>query len=202
MQDVHAVRRLVEGSPFTTLGEPAPLGPDSPIWAMQATGPGREMLYLTQTPPNSGFDLPLAEHPVDKQFIAVMSAPSLEEARDWYAASFAAGPELPPEPYVLVACSADAGQPVDGLHRICALALAGQTLVEIDDHFPGLEGERPPAGDLRPGIALVTWEVPSLDAVEHLLQAAPVARPEAPYGGRRVAVAAGAAGELLELVER
>lgn len=202
VQDVHEVRRRVEGSPFTTLGEPAPLGEGSPIWAMQATGPGREMLYLTQTPPDSGFDLPLAQHPVDHLFISVMSAPDLEGARDWYAAQFAAGPELPPEPYVLVACATDAGQPPEDKHRICALGLAGQSLIEIDDHFPGLAGERPPAGDLRPGIALISWELDSLDAVAGLLRSTPVARPEAPYDGRRTAVAVGPAGELLELVER
>jgi catechol 2,3-dioxygenase-like lactoylglutathione lyase family enzyme len=203
VSDVHAVRARLEGSPFTVLGEPAPLGADSPIWALQAVGPGREMLYLTQTVPDSGFDLPLAERLIDRMFIAVMTgAPTLEPARDWYAREFGAGPELPPAPYVLVACSADAGLPPGREYRIAALGLAGQSLVEIDDHFPEHAGERPPAGDLRGGIAMITWEVDSLDAVRHLLRDEPVRRDEPPYAGRRTAVAVGAAGELLELVER
>ena len=51
-------------------------------------------------------------------------------------------------------------------------------------------------------LAMITWEVDSLDAVRGLLAAEPVRRAEAPYGGRRVAVAIGPAGELHELVER
>lgn len=201
--DVHAARARCEGSPFTTLGEPASLGADSPIWAMQAVGPGREMLYLTRTVPDTGFDLPLALHEVDHMFIAVMTAsPSLEIARDWYAANFQTGVELPPEPYRLTACSVDAGLPVGREYRITALGLTGQCLVEIDDHFPEHAGECPPADDLRPGISMISWEVDSLDAAAHLLRDAPVRRHEPPYHGRRAAIAVGAAGELHELVER
>lgn len=200
--DLDEVRRAVEGSPFTVVGEPSPIGGDSPIWAMQCTGPGRELLYLTKTVPDSGFDLPLAEHLVDHMFIAVMSAPSLEAASAWFKDGFGGGPELPPEPYVLRAVNRDAGMPVEDKHRITALGLAGQSLVEIDDHFPEHLEARPPADDLRPGIALISWEVDSLAAVAHLLRDAPVRRAEPPYLGRRSAIAVGAAGELHELVER
>lgn len=201
VEDVHATRARLDGSPFTVLGEPHPLSEGSPIWAMQAIGPGREMLYLTNTVPDSGFDIPLAQAPVDKMFIAVMSAPTLEGAAAWYKAYFATGLELPPEPYTLTACCADAGTDPAERHRITALGLGGQTLIEIDDHFPGHEHRTAPAGDLRPGIAHITWQVSSLDPLAGILLAPPVTRAEAPYGGRRVAVAAGAAGELLELVE-
>ena len=202
VQNVHEARRLLEGSPFTVLGEPASLGEGSPLWALQATGPGREMLYLTQTVLDSGFDLPLAQHPVDRMFIAVMTAPSLEAAAAWFKGAFATGLEVPPDPYILVACSSDAGLPTDRSYRITALGLAGQALVEIDDHFPEFLDARPPTDDLRPGIALITWEVESLDTLGHLLRDAPVRRSEQPYNGRRSAIAVGAAGELHELVER
>ena len=202
VSDLPAVRARLEGSPFTVLGEPASIGGGSPIWALQATGPGREMLYLTLTVPDTGFDLPLAERLVDRIFIAVMSAPSLEQSRDWFAGHFGAGPALPPEAYVLTAVSRDAGLPPERTYRITALGLAGQSLVEVDDHFPEYAYERPPADDLRSGIAMITWEVDSLEAVRELLAAEPVRRAELPYGGRRVAVAVGPAGELHELVER
>lgn len=202
--DVHEARARLEGSPFTVVGEAKPIGPESPIWATQATGLGREMLYLTQTVERSGFELPLAEHPVDQQFIAVMSAPSLEAASDWYAATFAAEQSLPPAPYTLVAICTDLGIPVERQFRITALGLAGKSLVEIDDHPEEWNDERPPAGDLKAGVALVTWEVDSLDAptVRPLLPGEPEVRDEPPYHGRRTAVVEGAAGELLELVER
>ena len=202
VSDLQAVRARLEGSPFTILGEPASIGGGSPIWALQATGPGRELLYLTLTVPDTGFDLPLAERLVDRIFIAVMSSPNLEESRDWFIHHFRAGPALPPAAYVLTAVSRDAGLPPERTYRITAVGLAGQSLVEVDDHFPEFVDARPPADDLRSGIAMITWEVDSLDAVRGLLAAAPVVRADAPYGGRRVAVAEGPAGELHELVER
>ena len=202
VSDLHAVRARLEGSPFTVVGEPASIGGGSPIWALQATGPGREMLYLTLTVPDTGFDLPLAERLVDRLFIAVMSAPRLEEAADWFVRHFAAGPVLPPEAYKLTAVSRDAGLPPERAYAITALGLSGQSLVEIDAHFPDYLEAQPPADDLRSGIASITWEVDSLDAIRGLLLAEPVRRAELPYGGRRVAVAVGPAGELHELVER
>jgi len=202
VNDLHAVRARLEGSPFSVLGEPASIGGGSPIWALQATGPGREMLYLTLTVPGTIFDLPLAERLVDRMFIAVLSAANLEESRDWFVRHFGAGPALPAEPYVLTAVSRDAGLPPERTYRMTALGLAGQALVEVDEHFPAYLDERPPADDLRSGIALITWEVDSLDAVRHLVRDEPVRRDEPPYRGRRVAVAEGPAGELHELVER
>jgi catechol 2,3-dioxygenase-like lactoylglutathione lyase family enzyme len=202
VNDLHAVRARLEGSPFSVLGEPASIGGGSPIWALQATGPGREMLYLTLTVPGTIFDLPLAERLVDRMFIAVLSAANLEESRDWFIRHFGAGPALPAEPYVLTAVSRDAGLPPERTYRMTALGLAGQALVEVDEHFPAYLDERPPADDLRSGIALITWEVDSLDAVRHLVRDEPVRRDEPPYRGRRVAVAEGPAGELHELVER
>ena len=202
VSDLQAVRARLEGSPFTVLGEPASLGGGSPIWALQATGPGREMLYLTLTVPDTGFDLPLAEHLVDRMFVAVMSAPRVEEAADWFVRHFAAESVLPPETYVLTAVSRDAGLPPERAYAITALALEGRSLVEIDAHFPEHLDAQPPTDDLRSGIASITWEVDSLDAVCGLLLAEPVRRAELPYCGRRVAVAVGPAGELHELVER
>lgn len=202
VSDLNAVRARLVGSPFTVLGEPASIGGGSPIWALQATGPGREMLYLTLTVPDTGFDLPLAEQLIDRMFIAVLSAPAVEPARDWFLQHFGGGPALPPAPYVLTAVSRDAGLPPERTYAMTAFGLHGQSLIEVDEHFPEFVDERPPADDLRAGIAMVTWEVDSLDAVRGLLQAEPARRSERPYGGRRVAIAVGLAGELHELVER
>jgi catechol 2,3-dioxygenase-like lactoylglutathione lyase family enzyme len=202
VSDVYAVHERLAGSPFRHLAGPAAIG-DTPLHAMQCTGPGRELLYLTQTVLDTGFDLPLAEHLVDRQFIAVLSARDLEESLAWYEAAFGGPCIMQPEPYVLDAVCIEAGMPTDARYRIAAVALAGQALVEVDDHFPEHLSAQPPADDLRPGIAMVTWQVASLDepAVRAVLRGAPERHAGQVYGGRRSAIAVGAAGELLELVE-
>lgn len=203
VSDVEAVHERLKGSPFRYLAGPASIGGGSPIHAMQCTGLGREMLYLTQTVPDTGFDLPLAEHLVDRQFIAVMSARDLEATLAWYERVFAGPCILPPDAYELRAVCVEAGMPPEVQYRIAAVALAGQSLVEVDDHFPEHLGEEPPADDLRPGIAMVTWQVASLDApeVSAVLRGAPARHAGQLYGGGRSAVAVGPSGELLELVE-
>ena len=50
-------------------------------------------------------------------------------------------------------------------------------------------------------MAMVSFTVPDLDAVRGEFLAPPQVVDAAPYGGRRVAVLRGAAGELVELVE-
>jgi hypothetical protein len=54
---------------------------------------------------------------------------------------------------------------------------------------------------LPPGLALVTFECSDFDRFADRLIAPPTQAAFAPYEGRRVGVMAGAAGELIELVE-
>src|SRR5690606_6641632 len=60
-------------SPFKVVGPPRPLGPNSPIRAMQAIGPGNEVLYLTRVPPD--FRGGPAKTPIDRPFIMVVGGP-------------------------------------------------------------------------------------------------------------------------------
>lgn len=201
--DLHALRERLDRSPFRVVGEPAPIATGSPIMAMQVLGPGRVMLYLTETVANSGLDLPLAEHFVDRQFIAVLSAPDLDAALDWYVDSFGASEVMPPDDrHSLPAICADLGLPTGRQFRIGAVGLAGQSFVEVDDHPFEFATASGPFDDLKPGVALVTWEIDDLDAVRPLLLHEAVVRHGFPYMGRRTATAVGAAGECLEMIER
>ena len=58
------------------------------------------------------------------------------------------------------------------------------------------------AGHLPPGMAMVSCEVEQLSDVPVPFRSPPATIAGAPYGGRRVAVVRGAAGEWLELIER
>ena len=200
--DVVELRRALEGSPFPIVGEPTPLDTNPSIVAMQATGPGREMLYLTQTSDDTVFDLPEASRPVDQMFIAVLSARDIERSQDFYASTFGAVCLLGSTPIPLEAVNRELGFPVDRPHPISALQLARRSLLEIDEHPEELRGEQPPRDDLPRGLSIVTFEHDDLGSVEELLLAEPRAREEAPYLGRRTGLVSGPDGERIELVER
>lgn len=202
VSDVHALRDQLEGSPVEIMGEPKGLATNPSIVAMQVLGPGREMLYLTQTVQDTQFELPSAQRLVDHIFIAVLSATNLDRAQRFYMQHFGAFGRLASTAIPLEAVNRALEMPVDRQHEICALQLAGKSVVEIDEH-PRELGERGPVDELATGLALVTFEHADLSDVRiaPLLLGEPERRDEAPYLGRRVATVRGAGGELLELVE-
>jgi catechol 2,3-dioxygenase-like lactoylglutathione lyase family enzyme len=169
---------------------------------MQAVGPGRELLYLTQTSDDTAFELPAATRLVDGMFIAVLSARDLERSQEFYASAFAAAGGLRSVDVPLEAVNRELGLPLERRHPISAFQLAGRSLVEIDGHPEELAGERAPDDDLPPGLAIVSFEHAELDSVSAVLAGVPLARPEQPYGGRRAALVLGPDGERIELVER
>lgn len=203
VRDTHAVRQRLAGSPFAIVGEPKGLETNPSIVAMQVVGPGREMLYLTQTVQDSQFELPIAERFVDRMFIAVLSAPDLPSARAFYATLFDARGGLSLTEVALEAVNSELGSPVDRRHAICALQLDGRSLIEIDAHPAELADLRPPAGDLAGGLAAVSFQHPDLDdaGIAPLLLTEPETHAEAPYLGRRTAALRGPASELIELIE-
>jgi hypothetical protein len=203
VSDVRQLREQLRASPLRVVGEPKPLATNPSIVAMQAIGPGGEMLYLTQTSQDTQFELPTAERLVDRMFIAVLSAADLQAAQGFYAQRFGAIGHLGSTPVALEAVNRELGLPVTLPHSICALQLAGACLVEIDEHPRGLHASPPIAGDLPDGLALVSFAHDDLESepIASLLSGAVQPRPEAPYRGRRAAILRGAAGELIELVE-
>jgi catechol 2,3-dioxygenase-like lactoylglutathione lyase family enzyme len=201
--DVLELRRQLEGSPFSIVGEPKPIDTNPSIVAMQATGPGREMLYLTQTSQDDTmFELPEATRQVDQMFIAVLSARDIKASQEFYASSFGAILNLDATPVPLEAVNRELGYPVDRPHPISALQLAGRSVIEIDEHPEELRREQPPRDDLPHGLAIVTFEHDDLDSIGHQLPAQPHLRAEAPYLGRPTALLRGADGERLELIAR
>lgn len=200
--DVREVRAGIDDSPFTVVGEPAPIPGNETIEAMQVLGPGGEMLYLTEIGPQSVYELPVARHLVDHVFIGVLSAPSLPDARAFYESHWgAAGP--PGTIAAPVQCiNRVLDLPLEREHEFCALQLAGRTLVEIDGHPPELPGVAPLTRALPAGTAMMTFSVDSLARPGIEAVGRPVAPDAAPYDGRPTATIRGPAGERIELVER
>lgn len=201
VSDVDEVRRRLDGSPFRIVGEPKGLEFNPSIRAMQVVGPGREMLYLTQTSDETVFALPRAQRLVDHMFIAVLSTPDIGRSFEFYREQFGAQGHLREVATVLEAVNRELGLPLDQKHPISALQLAHRSLVEIDLHPPEMADERPPTDDLPGGLACVTFAHRDLERVRSLWLHEPVVRDEEPYLGRSATAVLGPAGERLELVE-
>ena len=201
VQDTDGIAARLEGTPFRIIGPPADLSFTDKIRAMQALGPAQESVYLTSFKEKMAeFDTPEARHPVDRVFIVILGGPSVAAVNAFYHRHFGVA-IAPVMPAVITVLSNAQGLPAETRHDLAALALQGQSFIEADTMpaatLPrgGLPGELPPA------IAMVSFGVDKLpDSLDYLAPPAPLA--EAPYHGRRAAVATGAAGELIELIER
>lgn len=193
-------RRLsTAGSPFKIEGQPRPLGPNSPIRAMQVLGPAQEILYFTHVPNQPG-EPPHARTRVDRPFVLVLGSTNLSATRDFYHRLGAITSDRTMQARITVLNEAF-GFEVNTTHPITMARVSPQYSIEMDG-YPASATERSTRpGELPASIAMVSFEVHSLDAMKSSLLASPKRVSQFPYAGRRVAVVRGPAGELLELVE-
>lgn len=202
VQDVDDLAKKLEASPFQIIGPPRNLSSNENIRAMQVIGPANEVLYLTRiTPGQSGFNLGSAKSYVDRVFIVVLGGKDLQALLDFYAQKLKLPVTKPFEVRVSVLSKAHGLDP-ERLHKLALARLPERFLIEVDE-YPETAINRPKRdGDLPPGLAMVSFEVESIDALGLDLIQPPVKLDGAPYHGRRAAVTIGVAGELIELVER
>jgi catechol 2,3-dioxygenase-like lactoylglutathione lyase family enzyme len=201
VQDTDAAAARLVDSPFRVIGPPANLSFTDKIRAMQVLGPSSESLYLTSFKEKMAeFDVPDARHFIDRVFIVILGGRTAEELNDFYTRHFGAA-KAQVMPAVISVVSSAHGLPADTRHDLAAIALSGQSYIEADTMPASTLPRTAAAGELPPAIAMVSFGVDALpDSLEYL--APPQALPHAPYRGRRAAVAVGAAGELIELIER
>ena len=201
VQDTDGIAARLAGSPFRIIGPPADLSFTDKIRAMQALGPAQESVYLTSFKEKMAeFDTPDARHYVDRVFIVILGGPSVREVNGFYQRHFGV-PIAPVMPAVISVLSNAQGLPPETKHDLAALALKGQSFIEADTMPAGTLPRGGLPGELPPAIAMVSFGVDRLpEGLDYL--ASPAALPEAPYHGRRAAIAVGAAGEWIELIER
>jgi len=193
--DPDAVNARLTDSPFEIVGPPYDLwdAPNAPR-AMQAIGPGNELLYLTS---NADFTL---RSEIDRVFIMVVGGPSMTAFRDFY------GDRLgmfvtEPAPFQIGVIARAQGLPPETTYPLSVVRIGDEFMIELDE-YPDVAGPREvPAGNLPPGIAMVGVLAPDLDAVKLDWRATPTILPGLPYNGRRVGVSTGPAGEWIEIVE-
>jgi hypothetical protein len=202
VEDPDALIRRLDGTPFRVIGAPANLtaGENAPR-AAQVVGPAGEVLYLTRIiPGGTGFDLGSARTPVDRVFIAVVGGPSIDALRAWYGGTL--GLPLSDNFHWPIKVLARAhGLPPDTVFPLAVAILPKDFLVEVDEYPAGAKPRPRLPGALPGGMAMVSFTTESLDRPGLRWRAAPRVIGEFPYGGRRVAVTEGPAGEWLELLE-
>jgi catechol 2,3-dioxygenase-like lactoylglutathione lyase family enzyme len=200
VQDTDAVAKRLEGSAFRIVGPPRPISTNPEIRAMQAIGPAGELIYLTRIPPaGSLFIKTPAAAFIDRTFIVVLGGPDMRAMQAFYRGLGLKVTE--PVPAGIQVLNDALAQPASTTTPLALVRVSSAFVIELDE-YPTSTTPRPTrAGDLPPGIAMVSFVVESLASVRLPWVVPPGPRPEAPYLGRRAALVRGAAGELLELVE-
>lgn len=198
--DVWSLHTAVDG-PFTVIGPPKLVEGFDNFIPMQVIGKAGEVLYLNQVLRSmSDLDLPPAHAPVDQAFIAILAAENRQQAVDFYTRTigFAEG-----QTWTITYSVINQAFGLDDSHKTAMTMTKVARIPGIEiDQYPSAAVPRPKAqGCLPPGIAVVSFLVDSLAAINAPWISPPAPRSEAPYWGRRAATLRGPSQELVELIE-
>jgi hypothetical protein len=204
VEDPYELAEFLRNSPFVIIGGPEPIIPGLSIHAVQVLGPSGEVLYLTADtlqPEPAG--LPLAKTRVDRIFIVVIAGTDETLIERFYVERVGIAGARPVRDYMIPVIARAQGLPEDHLYPLGFMALAEHGhAIEIDRYPEFAAGTRPSNdGDLPPGLAMVSFIVESLDAVDIEFTGEPIKDGSVVYEGGRSAVFVGPTGELVELIE-
>lgn len=200
--DVDKLPARLEGGPFQILGLPRNLYPSGAIRAMQVRTPNNDFVYLTQVNDVAETDyLPKAKTFVDHLFIVILGSDDFERSRAFYSQQFDITLTDAKE-MRLTGVNVAFGLEIETRHKLCLIRLHGKSAIELDAFPKEAKHRTVTPGEIPPGIALLGFEVDSLDAVTLPLRG-PIVRRDGPlYANRRSAVFTGPSGEWVEMVER
>lgn len=204
VDDPVALRKRIDASSFEVIGEPKPLGSYPNIVAFQVIGPDMEVLYLTaELGDREKSTLPMPKGDVGRIFIMVLAGHDINALLDWYSESFALNRGEAREANIGVVqraqgLAADIGVGI-GLIRL----VEHGNMIEFDGYSAAHSGPRPfHAGQLPPGVAMTSFTVDDLDALDLAYISPPQQHESKAYNGRRSATVRGPVGELVELIEK
>jgi predicted enzyme related to lactoylglutathione lyase len=159
VDDVHKYVAQAVAAGFVVMNEAVPLSGSAkplPLIAAQLAGINGEVVYITQIlseVPN--FELPDVSKESGSIFICVLGASDLESSREVLESNFEVRRASDREVGIKV-INRVYGKPLDTLHRLSSLQLAGRNAIEIDQ-LPVEGAQREAAlGYLPPGISVVT----------------------------------------------
>lgn len=183
--------------PPATLG-----GKFASIHAMQVKGPAGVLIALAdETGDMAASNLPYAASPVDRLFLVAVGGPDMSAIRDFYLKTFnmSAGPDFGgPSPRKARAL----GLPESTVFPL-SLVRAADRGNTIELHGLPAPAKRRPraAGQLPPGVAMISFGVNSLDGLGLTYLTPPTVQAGVGYSGQRAATFIGPVGELIELIE-
>jgi hypothetical protein len=203
VQDVDALAGRLRGSPFTILGGPGDLypRPRAPR-AMQVSGPSGELIYFTRIlPGGSRYGMHGARSAVDRVFIVTVGGPSSDRMHEFYGGKLGLR-IMDRMPFINTILARGCAVPPATIFPTSIARIPGRSfLLEMDEYPATVQPRFRRAGHLPPGMSLVTFLVKSLDDLALPVRCPPRSIAGGLYGGRRVAVVEGEAGEWLELIE-
>ena len=192
---------ILEHGVFEVIGPPKLVDGFTNFIPMQVVGRAGEVLYLNKVNHSMpGTDLPQANSWVDHIFITILAAPDREAAVAFYREQIGF-PEGDTYELIYSIINKAFGLPEDRKCKITMTQVGKLPGNEVDD-YPAATTPRPAAaGELPPGVAMISYLVDDLDTVTAPFLTPPARREGPLYAGRRSASVIGAAGELLELIE-
>ena len=200
VQDVFGWPERLAGSDFDVIGPPREIAGLPHFVALQALGPGREMIYFNEVRSDTpSTDLPKAVSRADHLFIVILAAPDRQAAVDWYQHKLRLDPgETHRIEYTMINKAFEL--PAGTQSTLTMIQKGRMPIVEIDE-YPPQAGKRPQHdGMFPPGNSMVTLVVDSVGALDLDWLAPPEVRCGAVYDGRMAGTVRGPAGEMLELV--
>jgi hypothetical protein len=164
VQNVDAMAPRFAESPFEVVGEPRDLSFSSDIRAMQLRGPANEIIYLTEFKnPVPGLSVPTARSAVDRTFIVILGGKSMDELQGYYNSQFGVAKAPVVESRVTMLSKA-LGVSIETLYPIAAMALEGESLIEVDEMPEQVGPRQAQEGYLPPGIAIVGFDCANIPA--------------------------------------
>ena len=157
VKDVDESAEKLIGTTFEVIGQPADLSFTDQIRAMQILGPSKEIIYLTQFKSKlDEFDSPTPRCDIDQTFIVILAGENIDEMQSFLNETLSIK-KAPPMQSRIRAISKVFGLPEDTKYKSAALAIKGQSLIELDE-MPSDAGPRSCRnGFLPPGISIVSF---------------------------------------------
>ena len=198
VEDVFALAKKLEDSPFRFIGPPRELDVSGGISACQVVGPAGEVLYLTTVlKPAPPAELPIAQAEVDHLFIPVLAVPDRQKAIDFY--SDLANSKADKFDMRVTVVNRALGKPIERKLPISTIQLNDKSLIEIDQIEEFSSREVLPSG-LVGGVAAVSFVVDSLDRLRDHAIAGTYKIDNPFYQGREAMLMRSPTGELVEFV--
>ena len=157
VRDVDESAKKLMDSPFQIIGEPADLSFTDQIRAMQVMGPSKEVLYLTQFKSKlDEFDSPMPRCDIDQTFIVILAGKDIDQMQSFLNEKLSID-KAPPMQSRIRAISKVFNLPEETQYKSAALAIRGQSLIELDEMPPEAGPRESISGYLPSGISIVSF---------------------------------------------